>query len=191
MFSIKDKFTFIHIPKTSGSSLTHMVSNQIETKSNNLKLHGMGWQKKYHFNKMHEDLNSVEKSDFENIENDIITIVRNPYSRMVSICEHLGKDWKTFLHRLPKMKKFFVGKWHYTQYDYIKNKYNLNVKIYKFEENPLEKICMDYNLKYEPIHRLKTNYKYDSFWDYYDSEKKQIVFELCKKDFEYFDYKEN
>ena len=89
------------------------------------------------------------------------------------------------------MKNFSSGKWHYTQYDYIKNKYNLNVKIYKFEENPLEKICIDYNLKFEQIHRLKTNYKYDSFWDYYDSEKKQIVFELCKKDFEYFDYKEN
>ena len=49
------------------------------------------------------------------------------------------------------------------QYDYIKNEYNLNVKFYKFEENPLEKICSDYNLKYEHIHRLKTNYPSDSF----------------------------
>ena len=189
MFSIKDKFTFIHIPKTAGSSLTHIVSNQIETKSENKKLYGLGWQTKYHFNEMHEDLNSIKKSDLKKIENDIITIVRNPYSRMVSLCRGFGLNFKKFISDLPEVNNI-PGKYHFIQYDYIKNEYNLNVKFYKFEENPLEKICSDYNLKYEHIHRLKTNYPSDSFWDYYDRETKHIVSELCKKDFEYFNYKE-
>ena len=197
MIIVKNKFVFIHIPKTSGSSLTKIVKEYAITNQKTYDS-GNGWQGTYHFNSrqysgQHTSINNLNKEDLLMISNlPIITIVRNPYSWLVSVYENFYiKDistFKKFILHLDEGKIFnfkFWGKLLQTQF--IKNKHNYEVEIYKFEENPHENICKKYNLKYKFIHEIDRK-RTKKIKDYYDNDLINIVNNIFYDDFTYLNY---
>lgn len=121
----------------------------------------------------------------------IITIVRNPYSWLVSVYENfylkIYQTFREFILRLNKDKNLKIfGK--LLQTEYIKNIYNYKVILYKFEENPHENICKKYDLNYKFIHELNRN-RNKKIKDYYDNELINIVNNIFEDDFTYLKYK--
>ena len=92
MLIVGDKCVFIHIPKTAGSSFTKIVSKYCKTTKETYMGRG-GWQGTYHFNNgvdngQHTSINNLSKSELSMIKNlPVITIVRNPYSLIISFFE--------------------------------------------------------------------------------------------------------
>lgn len=201
MFVIEDKFSFIHIPKTSGSSFTKVVSPFISRHKQKTRLSGVKWQNTWHFNDLHayprilipEDISLIKRQD-------VITIVRNPYSRLCSFFNNFNdgkyKTFKEFVLNLPESSKKIYDRYQapFHQLDYILNDYGINVKIYKFEEEPHKAICKDYGLPYDPASVVVGhgngifNYNKNSYMSYYDDEAWDIVSRMYKKDIEYFGY---
>ena len=71
-----DDWAFIHIPKTSGSNFKKRVNGQTPD------IEG-----KWIPDLMHNPVSFWETTEY--VHDQYITIVRNPYSRMVSIYEHI------------------------------------------------------------------------------------------------------
>ena len=196
MILLNGKLVYIHIPKTSGSSFTKIIKEYAMTNKKTYDSGG-GWQGSYHFNNgccdgQHTSINDLNKKDLLKIANvPIITIVRNPYSWLVSVHESFYKGnihtFKNFILHINKNKNYkLLGK--LLQTEYIKNSYNYKVEIYKFEENPHENICKKYDLKYENIHCLNRN-RNRKISDYYNNELIYIVNNVFKDDFIYLNYK--
>lgn len=194
MIIVKDKFCFIHIPKTSGSSFTKIISKHCETKKI-IREEGSGWQGSHHFNSsgksggQHTSINELKKDHLLKIKDlPVITIVRNPYSWIISIYENFVNkgNFKMYLKSLKKVKKVYGNK--KLQIDYINNIYDLPVNIYKFEENPHREICKEYGLEFQERHLTSRN-RTKKIKDYYDQESLKIVNSLFKLDFEHLNYK--
>ena len=181
------KLAFIHIPKTSGSSLTK-IFYPLMSNNKNLLLDGNGWQGTFHIGYQHD---TIDES-LDNIKNfkelNFITIVRNPYDWIASIWYNLYKKkypiFKDYLNS-DKIKIYYNKN---NQSDFIKNNKNIKVKYYKFEENPIKKICNNYSIDYDnSIHLL--NHKRDKIKLYnYDLNMIKIVNKLLYDDFINFNY---
>jgi len=194
MILIENKFCFIHIPKTSGSSFTQIICKKATTNKKTYNSGG-GWQGTYHFNKgycngQHTIINDLKNDELKLIENiPIITIVRNPYSWLVSLYENFhGEKGKfyDYIIKLKNNKKFRLFN-KLLQTEYIENNYNYEVEIYKFEENPHTKICNKYNIEHKDVHELNRN-RVKKIKEYYNNELIEIVNDLFEKDFNYLNY---
>ena len=180
---------FIHIPKTAGISVKKYLYNKYNTPI--FEGHFTCSQMK-------------AKADFINYKyNRIFTIVRNPYSRLVSTYIFLKEKMKEYIHmyyntdltipfKLYSFKDFvdfFIVKnnlnYHYMNtYMFLPQKTWLDtkdkVKIYKLEN--IKK------LGYELEHHNKSNEDY--IWqNFYDKKLKEIVYTFYKEDFKEFKYK--
>lgn len=131
--------------------------------------------------------------------------VRNPWDWMISICSYLPEiDFnnkkriteETILEMYQLDKdKFRAGiTWDLDSlqcYKLTDRKGNLLVDfIGKFEnlQKDFDKICDKIGIPREKLQHLKkTNHKPSSV--YYDNKTKELVYNLCKKDIEYFGYK--
>lgn len=210
MIIIENKFTFIHIPRTSGTSFTKIISQHVSTEKEKYD-NGPGWQGTHHFNDgkhkgQHTSINDLNHKDLFLIkELPIITIVRNPYSWIVSIYKTFYdksrwsfKEYISILHddvkNHPERRFGHYGTFgKLLQNDYIKNNCHYKVLIYKFEENPHETICSHYNIEYVE-HMLdrygmpfsKENEKKIS--SYYDDETISFVNEIFEEDFKCLNY---
>jgi len=193
MISHKLKFIFIHIPKTSGNSLSlflkDFIDNKVLQKSSNMgEKQGISilCEKKKECIK-HVDIKYYENTYGEKI-NDYFkfTIVRNPYDRMLSFYFFSkGKNNQKF-----KRNQYinFIKKNESFQYKYIDNTFY----IIHFENliNELKNIecfkkIVDFN-NYPTLNassNSKRNYN-----EIYDKELKDLVFNKYKKDFELFGY---
>jgi len=198
MISKKNKFIFIHIPKTAGVS--------IEKKFN---YHGM----RHHTYRWY----------LKNFPSDYIdkcfkfTIVRNPWDRLVSW--YFYNSWR---RDLPSCKKIYhpatkkgFSNWilsgcphHWkkmdgtnwskekldplTQSDFLLDEYGkIDMDfIGRFEklQKDFNKICDKLGIKKEKLPYLNRSC-HKHYSEYYDEETKQIVAERFKKDIEYFRYK--
>lgn len=202
MIIVKDKFCYIHIPKTSGSSLTSILSPYIakEHRKSKTRKEGMGWQDTWHIDHQHSFLN---KHNITNINGlDVITIIRNPYSRIISFFNNFNRGkFSTFKEFLltdsPSMCAYDKS---LHQLPIIKNDFGIEVKWYKQEENAHYNICKDYGLKYietelvvgagDAIEKEKSiPYHRKNYSEYYDNESREIVAKKYAKDIEYFNYK--
>ena len=201
MIIVKDKFCFIHIPKTSGSSLTSMLSPYIaqEHRESAARTEGLDWQTTWHIDYQHSLLNKHNVYKINDL--DVITIVRNPYSRIISFYNNFNRgQFLSFKHFLltknPKID--FANTLH--QLPIVKNEFGIELKWYKQENNAHYNICKDYDIKYTKIELavgcgfgMKTenvyNYNRNNYIQYYDDETRQIVAEKYAKDIEYFGYK--
>lgn len=189
----KKKLCFIHIPKTSGSTLTKILYEYISKhhRKNYVYFKGNGWQNTHHIDKQHNSLNQSLNylSNYKNYK--FITIVRNPYDWIGSVWNNFYKNkyktLKIYLKSRLLNREIYEGK--KNQIEFIKNSNNIKIKIFKFEEEPIEKICKDFNIKYNKnIHLLYSpRDKYKSY--NYDNDMIKIVNILFKKDFKYFNYK--
>ena len=194
MISHKLKFIFIHIPKTSGCSLTLFLKDFIDDDVIPIPSRMGG---KEEFNVIcvvkkqefitHASINYYKNTYGEKI-NDYFkfTIVRNPYDRMLSFYFwSKGKNNQKF-----NRNEFinFIKEHNSLQHKYIDNTFH----IIHFENliNELKNIecfknIVDFN-NYPTLNassNTKRNYN-----DIYDKELKDLVFNKYKKDFKLFGY---
>lgn len=195
MISHKLKFIFVHIPKTSGNSLSlylkDIVNDGVIQRDNNLgKNSGIDIIcEKTKTGIKHENIDYYRRIYGEKI-NDYFkfTIVRNPYDRMLSFYFFE----KTIRNQTFNRSEFirFVTKCKSFQYDYIDDSCHTihyenlidelkNIDCFKgvvdFEDYP--KLNSSANCK-ELYHKVYDN----------DEELKNIIFEKFKKEFEMFGY---
>jgi chondroitin 4-sulfotransferase 11 len=179
MISHKLKLIFIHIPKTGGTSLVTKLDNYHSDK---------------YYNKNHLNMKYyIEKYPKLLIKNYYkITIVRNPFDRLVSwwfYCKslNLNEGKMTF-------KEFIIHRKGSTQLKYLFDENN-NItidKIIKFENyqheiNELFKKC-NLDIKMD-IHTLKTNTNRKHYSYYYDEECINLVNTFFKEELDLFNYK--
>ena len=171
---------FIHIPKTGGTSITHILESQPGTK----KVTG------------HDTIRRFENS--KNLF--IFTFVRNPYTRLVSgyfhglrkkehnysLSEYFKKSNNKDLHMLPQMvyvddkSKFsYIGKYENFEKDLKFIFKKLNIQYTKIP-----------HINHNPIYDKQPNLKQESYYKQFYTEEwmKDWVRERYKDDFKQFDY---
>ena len=192
MISHKLKFIFIHIPKTSGNSLSLYLKDLIDNivvRKNSLVGENQGIKIlcEYGNNDIkHADIGYYKKVYGETI-NDYFkfTIVRNPYDRILSYY-----FWNKGTNKTFNRDEFidFVNKGVSFQYEGIDDSFYI---VY-FENliNDLKKIeCLKGYVDFNDYPRL--NASHNSEIDYneiYDTELKELVYNKYKKDFIRFGY---
>ena len=215
MISHSLKFIFIHIPKTSGNSLTlflkDYLNNKVISVINFLGLNeGVKVMDEYKFRDIkHKKLEyyySTYKNKVRNNKKIEIrdyykfTIVRNPYDRILSYYFYFrGKTSKNFDTKNFSKKDFlhFINKdkFYQPQYAYIlkNNKIDHGVHIIHYENliNELNNIeifnMLDFNNL--PKKNVSINSKKTHIDDLLDDELKNIIYEKYKLDFLIFNYK--
>ncbi len=194
MISHKLKFIFIHIPKTSGNSLSlflkDFIDNKVIHRSSNMgRKQGISIiSEKTNKDIKHMDITYYKNTYGEKI-NDYFkfTIVRNPYDRMLSFYFwSKGKNNQKF-NRNEFIK--FIRNNKSFQHKYIDNTFH----IIRFENliNELKNIeCLKeiVNFNNYPTLNASSNSK-RNYNEIYDKELKDLVFNKYKKDFELFGYK--
>lgn len=184
--NLADSIIFIHIPKTAGATIGHILK-----KINVLK-------KGYGFcHKIARQI--IKKEDKKCI---IMSVVRNPYDRLYSIYEFYRKKrtdismdetFKSFI--LNFEHKYYLKKDQFnTCYDFLTDEKGelMTTDIIKFENLELEydMFCTKYGLTNNLIHLNKNNLKeIREDWDkLYDEEMIKVVNKIFYKDFETFNY---
>ena len=195
MISHKLKFIFIHIPKTSGNSLSLFLKDFIDDDVI-LKTSNMGEKQGIDIicDKTKEEIKHKSLAYYENIYGQTIkdyfkfTIVRNPYDRILSFYFwSKGKGNQVF-----NRKEFitFVKNCLCFQHNYITQ----NVHIIHFENLIAElksieclKGVVDFN-NYPTLNASSNSKK--KYTEIYDNDKelKDLVFQKYQKDFEQFGY---
>lgn len=193
MISHKLKFIFIHIPKTSGNSLSLFLKDfianvVIQRESNMGKNQGISIIcEKTNKDIKHHPIKHYKQHYGEKI-NDYFkfTIVRNPYDRILSFYFwDKGKNGKVF-----RKNEFinFVKNNDSFQHRYIDNTFHIvhfENLIDELKDIECLKELVDFN-NYPTLnasHNSKINYN-----DVFDKELKDLVFNKYKKDFELFGY---
>ena len=196
MISHSLKFIFVHIPKTSGSSLALFLRNHtphhISMEGNDLyvRCERSGFEIKHsplgHYIKHYEDPNTGKSlEDYQKF-----TIVRNPYDRMMSM--YFWKDSKEMFNKEEFIK--FVkwcgpGNIYQDQCDYIliDDKIMCDIVYYENLIQDLRNLkCLkNINMDNYPKINVSNNRNYRQ---YYDDELKELVYNKTKRDFDHFNY---
>ncbi len=174
---------FIHINKNGGTSMSEAIGMK---------------------RKIHRSAIKIKEIVSQNEWNDSIkfTIIRNPFSRVVSqynfskktglINKNLKfKEWviKTYGLQRPS-KRFFRNNYIFkTQLDWITIE-NVIITDYILRFENLEKDILSMNKKFGTSIRLKhlNSTKKVDYKTYYDSESKEIISNFFNKDLTYFNY---
>jgi hypothetical protein len=204
-FKNKDiNILFIHIPKTGGTSLENYFSSKFNIPLNNNSLWGFSTDETIDINsKINSTLqhitykqmvqnNNIFNIDFNNIK--IITIVRNPYERIVSDLFY----YKLIKTDTSKEKVFdIINK--YLELDIYDNH---NIPQYKFITNDKGEIIQNiYILRNESLINDMKNIGYDDFnifenvnpnkvnyYNYLNNETIEIINNFYNLDFILFNY---
>ena len=191
MIIIKDKFCFLHIPKTSGSSFTKIIGKYIHP-DKEVKTDYNCWQDDWHsVARQHTALRELKPVHKEAIKGlDVITIVRNPYSRIVSQCfsyNHLKHfhSVNNFVSHINDDRP--AGRRYWPQGYYLKNDMDLDIKTFKMEENPHQTICKLYDLDYKEEHVLNRGDN-STVRSLLNKRSIEIINKLYRADFERFGY---
>lgn len=193
-----DKWVFIHIPKNSGSNFKNNLSQKSNVCSPTKTPDWKTFQ--------HSPIQTWIDLGYATNDTQFIGIVRNPFSRAVSIFEHLNLARNTikWLSNFPTDFSSFVKSMHVEwqskykqeirnrigrptaadpQHLYIEG--NFNVKVFRLEDE-LDK------LEFFVEHRFAhTNFNSGNNrpWEtYYTEELKNIIYDKYKKDFDLFGY---
>lgn len=176
-------YTFIHIPKTAGSSIRHHIK---ELDNISLRNHHVDFGK--------IDVTKLGVNCVENPDTIMFAVVRNPYDRFISAYNyimnggyHNGNDTQNFIlikdllldEFLDRINDFKEKVIHFVpQYYFIDSRVN----IIKFEEK-------EEGLKAYGINLNKhLNKSKNKFITELTDEQKEKVYEAYKEDFEMFGY---
>lgn len=193
MISHKLKFLFIHIPKTSGNSLSLFLKDYInniviQRKSNLGENQGISIIcEKTGKDIKHENINYYEKL-YGNLISEYFkfTIVRNPYDRILSFYFWNKGIKNQIFNRLEFID--FIKENNSYQHNYINNGFHIiyyenlindlkNINIFKnivnFDHYPSLNVSINQKLNYDEI---------------LDKDLKDLIYQKFKKDFELFNY---
>lgn len=189
----KNKFIFIHIPKTAGTSIEKAL--KLDNKN---CLFNKEKYKNYPVCPQHLYLSEIIKEFPESIEYKIFTVVRNPFDRMVSAFSYWKKTYSYNLSFIEFVKNSIESSNRRYDYDghmelqinYID--YNLPIKLFRFEELRknllndwlLKEFNISINLGYENRSNNRFYYK-----RYYNKETIDMIYNFYSKDLERFNYK--
>lgn len=178
----KNKFLFIHIPKTGGTSIANAVGINGVTR-----------------HLTHRELLNRCSSQSE-IKNYLsFAFVRNPWDRFLSLYFYLKKADNTELIDFKYFCKLFANDFyisnrqvwsrHYMpQSDYIETTDIKFIGRYENFQDDFNDVCDKIGIPQQKLpHRKKSKHKH--YTEYYDEETKQIVAEKYEKDIGYFGYK--
>jgi hypothetical protein len=185
---------FIHIPRTGGTTLEKILGfrNHYSWKRPDYQ-NIFGYDKKKKIMLQHATYQQIIKNEYNPQNYKIITIIRNPYYRVMSLYKYVARkeSLDKFLNKIEK----------YLQYDYFyqpQYKYLINEKgeinideIVRFEnyEEDLKKIKekynLDINISFDTNKQLNKKKAIDSVLT---EEQKLIIQRIYKKDFELFGY---
>lgn len=189
---------FIHIPKTGGQSIHHIINTHTEKE---LVGYSSNFIELTHLNalKIQELFPNEFNSYFK------FSIVRNPYDRIVSeYVFSLKKRYRLYLPQFNLSFKKFVQKISeidqnnqkhmcinhiIPQYEFIYHHDKCLVDyIGKFEDfqNSIKYIQDQLHVNVETQHLNKTVHK--PYEKYFDKETKEIIYNMYQKDFELFNY---
>ncbi|MCC0179216.1 sulfotransferase family 2 domain-containing protein [Waterburya agarophytonicola K14] len=130
----RKKIAYIHIYKTGGSSITKLLMPHISEncRSKNARSHGPHWRRTWHIDtRMHskfaDALSSVDRCNIDLDEYFKFTIVRNPYSWILSVWNNFyqsptGNSPNTLVNNLKfqfgklTSKKLFTAQYFYEMY---------------------------------------------------------------------------
>lgn len=190
---------FIHIPKTGGTSLENYFSSKYDIKLNNDSLFNSLENNIIQFDSSLQHLkytSIIKNKDFFKIDNNnlkIITIVRNPYDRIVSdlfflksinvdsSCAKVYNEIKSYIirnrdnHGIPQYQ-FLIDE---------NNKLIDNIKILHTEtlNNDM------YNLGYTDFNlKANTNSKKVNYIDYLNNDSIRLINNFYDNDFKLFNY---
>jgi hypothetical protein len=199
---------FIHIPKTGGTSLEKYLSKKYNIKLNEESLYVCNFKKfghSYHHCTYKEIINNIDffKINIENLK--IITIVRNPYERIVSElfyrefindknCNDQNFVYTKLDEYIKNEKKIFLDNHNIPQYEFLINddgQIDQNIKIF-YTEN-LKNQLNNYGFDDFDVNENKNNIFKDkgniNYIDFLNNDSIKLINEYYKKDFEFFYYK--
>ncbi len=200
MISKKHKATFIHIPKTGGSTISAVLSqNSFKRLPERIKEHKNRATNPLEWTIKHSRIDDLEMQ-YQN--NFCFAFVRNPWDLMVSSFHYWTQNVKLrsrkdYGHNLKikGFKAFIVSHSSYINECYHRNKgqlYWLNNKVNFIGR--FENLQEDFNIACDKIgiaHQklpFSNKTKHKHYTEYYDDETKNIVTEKYAKDIEYFGY---
>ncbi|MFC1867177.1 sulfotransferase family 2 domain-containing protein [Thermodesulfobacteriota bacterium] len=211
--SYKYKVIFVHIPKTSGTYIENILGMHGDLEKVGLedtKQGGFGphnnhlWGGGYQHCSIKELFNILNKDIFDNYIK--FTVVRHPYTRILSeIAWKIGyKSWISKGKKMPinilneelnkiysnfKKNNKFSDIHLMSQSDYIMMDGKIAVdKIFKFEKHEdIKKFLSSLGADTKQQKRMATD-KYEESV-YLTKDNKSKIYEMYKKDFEYFSYK--
>jgi hypothetical protein len=198
---------FIHIPKTGGSSVKKYFFDKYNKYDDNDTLCGFNTNiKDIPINSDHFTLNNMlefynDKIHIDNLK--IISIVRNPYNRLISNIFYILRCYKntnttTYIDSefndiiLKELTYYLENNFHCDnhyrpQYEFICNKFNKDVTILKFEDlnNEMIKIGFsDFNIKIN----VNEDIPQETYIQYLNNDSIILINKIYKKDFEIFGY---
>ena len=190
---------FIHIPKTGGTSLERYLSIKHGIPLNTKSLYSSSTNGYNNVSLQHQKYNTLLNKnenfgvDFNNIK--IISIVRNPYERIVSDLFFFNLiDNTTLKKHVYRILKKYVDSNNYDnhnipQYSFLiddSNKINKDIIVFKTETltNDLIKYGFtDFN-KNENVNNIKNV----NYFEFLNKKSVNLINNFYKKDFELFDY---
>ena len=190
-----EKWAFIHIPKTGGLNFIKRLEYQPGVINAHVSL-------PRHYN--HQSLQWWLDHKVLDESQLIFTFVRHPYTRLVSLYNHIVREGK---HEVPEFKEFVMEdvlvnitphnldyKFNWPQYKSIENDRNIDVKYFKMESElaQVEKI-VNFKFTDTTINADSSDGKSFTFEQVYykhftDIEVRHNVQKLYKEDFVRFNY---
>ena len=188
-------YIYIHIPKNSGTSIRSVL----------VKYHNYPEQI---FSGHFTVQQSIARANLNNYKYDeIFTVVRNPFERLVSIffflkrkmAEHVHvlrgedltlpfkllnfKDFVYFFLLKVDMRFLWMNYYMFFPQNSWLDKHKKNIIIFKQEENIKIEKYLKCKLSYENVNPYKINYS-----ELYDDDLKKIVYSYYEEDFDFFKY---
>jgi len=188
IISHSQKFIFIHVQRTGGSTMINLLKKQLSDKVEVISQHGNAKSSESYLLENHKDYYTFG-------------FARNPWDRILSWYLLINKnDQKSLAEEKIRFEKFLDldhsaapgdQDFHYNQLDYFSDhngKLYTN-KIYRFEdyEKEINSLFTDLDLPMIDIPQMnKTRSK--NYRDYYTSKSRQMIALKCQMDIEYFCY---
>lgn len=191
-----NKFVFVHIPKTGGSSISRALN--------------LGLNEKFYVKHIIDKINSNNYKSFQGYFK--FAFHRNPWDRLVSLWKYWtvqrnskaiislrilerypeAKDFDGFCYNLNGIFSDFLQKEFYllNQVDLNGQSEYININYwgrFKYLDQDFEKICEMIGIPYSKLPKLNSTV-HDNYQNYYNNELKKYVGKLYEKDIDTFKY---
>ena len=193
------KILFIHIPKTGGTSLEKYLSEKFSIPLNSDSLYSTPENGYKNISLQHQTYHTLLKKkqqfglDFNNIK--IISIVRNPYERIISDLFF----YKLITINTSQEEVFDILQKYIVSNDYdnhnipqhlflINNRKKINKNIVIFKTETLTEELIKYGFVDFNIHKNVNKIENINYYDFLNNDSIKLINNFYKKDFKLFDY---